>query len=186
MLKIFILGKDILRITGGKYRGVKINCPPGTIRPVMSRMRESFFSILGNLEGLAFLDLFSGSGVMALEAASRGAERVHAVEKDTRKRNVLKQNLHIAEENCSMSLMSAELFIAQYKKGFSIVFLDPPFAYRHRNDILQRLINSAIPQVGTEVCIHFPREDTLSDTFRRSDGMLTMTCHRGKNMGSPW
>jgi 16S rRNA (guanine966-N2)-methyltransferase len=61
-----------MRITGGEYRGRIVKCPPGVIRPAMDRMRESLFSILGNLEGKSFLDIFSGSGVVGLEAASRG------------------------------------------------------------------------------------------------------------------
>ena len=57
-----------MRITGGKYRGRRIVCPPGVIRPAMDRMRESLFSILGNLEGISFLDLFSGSGLVGEKA----------------------------------------------------------------------------------------------------------------------
>jgi 16S rRNA (guanine966-N2)-methyltransferase len=53
-----------MRITGGEYRGRIVKCPPGVIRPAMDRMRESLFSILGNLEGKSFLDIFSGSGVV--------------------------------------------------------------------------------------------------------------------------
>jgi 16S rRNA (guanine966-N2)-methyltransferase len=74
-----------MRITGGQYRGRVVKCPPGVIRPAMDRMRESLFSILGSLEGMSFLDMFSGSGVVGLEAASRGAKPVHVVEKDFKK-----------------------------------------------------------------------------------------------------
>ena len=71
-----------MRITGGTLKGRMIKGPDGIIRPAMDKMRESFFAILGGLEGKAFLDLFSGSGIIALEAASRGAERVVLCEKD--------------------------------------------------------------------------------------------------------
>ena len=52
----------------------------------MDRMRESLFSILGDLSGRSFLDLFSGSGLVGLEAASRGADPVDLVEKDPGKK----------------------------------------------------------------------------------------------------
>ena len=77
-----------MRITGGIYRGRRIVCPPGIIRPAMDMMRESLFSILGPLEGMSFLDLFSGSGCVGIEAASRGASLVHLVEKDRQKREI--------------------------------------------------------------------------------------------------
>ena len=70
-----------MRVTGGRYRGRTVKCPKGVIRPAMDRMRESLFNILGNISGESFLDLFSGSGVVGIEAASRGAEPVVLVEK---------------------------------------------------------------------------------------------------------
>jgi 16S rRNA G966 N2-methylase RsmD len=61
----------------------------------MDRMRESVFAILGPLDGVSFLDLFSGSGVVGIEAASRGASRVVLVERDRKKRSVMEENAHI-------------------------------------------------------------------------------------------
>ena len=81
-----------MRITGGIYRGRRITCPPGIIRPAMERMRESLFSILGDISGVPFLDLFSGSGLVGIEAASRGAEPVHLVELDRNKRETILKN----------------------------------------------------------------------------------------------
>ena len=68
-----------MRITGGILRGRQVKIPAGTIRPAMDRVRESVFSALGDLTGLSFLDFFSGSGIIALEAASRGASYIEAV-----------------------------------------------------------------------------------------------------------
>ena len=172
-----------MRITGGKYKGRRIQCPRGIIRPAMDRMRESVFSILGNLEGLSFLDLFSGSGLMALEAASRGVEKAHAVENDRRKREVLTRNLSIADGTCTMSMSSVEAFMARHQENFDIVFLDPPFPYKQKNDILQALVNSQLLHAGTEVCLHFPSEDLISNQFVRRDGMLMMVCRKEKKYG---
>jgi 16S rRNA G966 N2-methylase RsmD len=61
----------------------------------MDRMRESVFAILGPLDGVSFLDLFSGSGVVGIEAASRGASRVVLVERDRKKRSVMEENARI-------------------------------------------------------------------------------------------
>ncbi len=154
-----------MRITGGKFRGRKIFCPPGIIRPSMDKMREAVFSSLGTMDGLSFLDLFSGSGIIAMEAASRGASRVHAVERDARKRDMLQRNLDIADEYCSFSISPVERFILKRQEKFDIVFLDPPFPYRHRRDLLHKLCMSALLRQGSAICIHFPAEDNLEIKF---------------------
>jgi 16S rRNA (guanine966-N2)-methyltransferase len=82
-----------MRVTGGIYRGRQVACPPGIIRPSMDRMRVSLFSILGDLSGCSFLDLYSGSGVLGIEAASRGADPVLLVEMDRRKRETILKNI---------------------------------------------------------------------------------------------
>ena len=90
-----------MRITGGRYCGRKVIIPTGEleIRPAMDRMRESLFSILGPLDGASFCDLFSGSGCVGLEAASRGATTVHLVEMDRAKREVMEKNISWAKED---------------------------------------------------------------------------------------
>ena len=55
-----------MRVTSGLYNGRKIKCPKGVIRPAMDRMRVSMFSILGPMEGLSYLDIFSGSGSVGI------------------------------------------------------------------------------------------------------------------------
>ena len=89
-----------MRITGGKYCRRNVACPPGVIRPAMDRMRESLFSILGDLSGLSFLDLFSGSGCVAIEAASRGASPIHLVEMDRGKKETIEKNLSFVSSCC--------------------------------------------------------------------------------------
>ena len=100
-----------MRVTGGIYGGRQVKCPKGVIRPSMDRMRESVFSILGNMEGLSFLDMFSGSGIIGIEAASRGAEPVVLVEKDFIKKNVIKENIAFVESDIQLRLMSVERYI---------------------------------------------------------------------------
>ena len=89
-----------MRITGGVLRGRKIDCPAGIIRPAMDKMKESVFSILGDIEEHSFLDLFSGSGSIALEASSRGANPVVLVEKDKIKFNTIKKHSNSAQTYC--------------------------------------------------------------------------------------
>jgi 16S rRNA (guanine966-N2)-methyltransferase len=156
-----------MRITGGKYKGRSVDVPKGglEIRPAMDRMRESVFAVLGDLTGLSFLDLFSGSGIIALEAASRGAAPVACVEKDPGKFSLLLRNVSIAEERIECKSMPVERFILRNKESFSVVFLDPPFPYRHRFELLSSLADGPSSLPGGLVLIHFPAEDPPPDAI---------------------
>lgn len=131
----------------------------------MDRMRESIFNIIQPIAGLSFLDLFSGSGLMALEAYSRGADPVRAVEKDRGKREILSRNLSLAEGACQFSIMPAERFVMSWKESFDLIFLDPPFPYPHKGDLLARTAASRLVHAGTRILIHFPQENRLPDTL---------------------
>ena len=156
-----------MRITGGKYVRRQIVCPKGVIRPAMDRMRESLFSILGDLSRCAFLDLFSGSGIMAVEAAGRGASPVVAVEKDPIKKKVLYRNLSIIEENWKMRLMSVDRFLSTDTGHYDIVYLDPPFPLSGKEKTLLKLSQSGLVNNGGRVIIHFPQEEKLSEQIDR-------------------
>lgn len=156
-----------MRITGGKYVRRQILCPKGVIRPAMDRMRESLFSILGDLSGCAFLDLFSGSGVVAIEAAGRGASPVVAVEKDPIKKRVLYQNLSIIEEEWRLRLMSVDRFLATDGGKYDVIYLDPPFPLAGKEKTLLKLSQSGLVNNGGRVIIHFPQEDRLSSEIHR-------------------
>jgi 16S rRNA (guanine(966)-N(2))-methyltransferase RsmD len=158
-----------MRITGGKYRSRSVEVPKGglDIRPAMDKMRESVFAILGDLTGLSFLDLFSGSGIIALEAASRGASPLACVEKDPAKFTLLLRNVSIAEERIECKSMPAERFLLRNKTPYSIVFCDPPFPYRFRQELLTNLSDGVTCTPGGLVLIHYPHENPLPDVSGR-------------------
>lgn len=136
------------------------------IRPAMDRMRESVFAVLGDLTGLSFLDLFSGSGIIALEAASRGAFPVSCVEKDPGKFTLLLSNVSLAEERIECKSMPVERFLMRNKTSFSIVFCDPPFPYRYRAELLETLACGPSAAPGGLVLIHFPSESPLPENLK--------------------
>jgi 16S rRNA (guanine966-N2)-methyltransferase len=156
-----------VRITGGKYRGRIVDVPKGglEIRPAMDRMRESVFAVLGDLTGLSFLDLFSGSGIIVLEAASRGASPLACVEKDPSKFPLLLRNVAIASERIECKSMPVERFLLRNKVPYSIVFCDPPFPYRFRAELLANLAKGASIAPGGLVLMHYPQEDPLPDSL---------------------
>jgi len=156
-----------MRITAGLYRGRTVACPRGEIRPAMDRMRESIFSILGDLNGASFLDLFSGSGIIGLEAASRGATRVVFVEKDPVKRKTLVDNISFAECTKKVVILPVERYVMNTagKESFDYIFLDPPFPYKFKQDLLERVAKAGILAENGRILIHFPVEDRLPETL---------------------
>lgn len=156
-----------MRITGGKLKGRVIKCPDGIIRPAMDRMRESVFAILGDLDGKSWLDLFSGSGTIAIEAVSRGATEVQLCEKDKIKVKQVLENVSITEKELDVKIgchfMAVELFLKRCKDTFDYIFLDPPFPYKYRLDLLKIIEKRKLIKDGGMVMIHYPEEDKLPE-----------------------
>ena len=121
------------------------------------------FSILGDLQGRNFLDLFSGSGLVAIEAASRGAEPVVLVEKDFRKAAVIRKNLEIIDEQAHLKLMSAEKFMKTADSAFDIIFLDPPFSYPKKEKLLQGISDRQLLAESGILLLHHPAEDKIPE-----------------------
>ena len=148
-----------MRITGGKYRSRIITCPPGVIRPAMDRMRESLFSILGDLDNYSFLDLFSGSGCVGIEAASRGANPVHLVEKDRGKKNVILKNISFVDTPIKLFISDVKRFVPTSKISYDIVYADPPFPMDGKVELTALVAKSEIVKKGGLFIIHYPSEE---------------------------
>ena len=142
-----------MRITGGKLKGRIIKCPDGVIRPAMDRMRESVFAILGDLTGKSWLDLFSGSGTIAIEAVSRGASSVELCEKDRIKVNTVLENVSVTEKECGVKIqchfMPVEYFIKRCKSQFDYIFFDPPFPYKFNEQLIADLVETDLIESET-------------------------------------
>ena len=148
-----------MRITGGKYCRRNVVCPPGVIRPAMDRMRESLFSILGDLSGCSFLDLFSGSGCVAIEAASRGAEPIHLVEMDRGKKETIEKNLSFVEEEKHLYMMDAMRYIMTSVMRYDIIYADPPFNMEGKVALAERIAKKGILKEHGLFMIHYPEEE---------------------------
>ena len=151
-----------MRITGGEYRSRLVDCPPGIIRPSMDRMRISLFSILGDISGASFLDLFSGSGVIGIEAASRGAEPVILVEKDPGKRRTILKNISFVTSRIELLTMPAEKFLRSSAVTFDAIFLDPPFDFPGKGDVLDEACKAPHLHPGGIAIMHLHTAEKLS------------------------
>jgi 16S rRNA (guanine(966)-N(2))-methyltransferase RsmD len=137
-------------------------------------MRESVFAVLGDITEKSFLDLFTGSGIIALEAASRGAGPLEAVEADRQKRETLLKNAAIAPVRIQCRFMAAELYVKRAKRAFDIIFCDPPFPYKFKNELLSSLAASPVMGGASLLLIHYPREEQLviPGTLLKKDSRL--------------
>ena len=156
-----------MRITGGKLKGRIIKCPNGIIRPAMDRMRESVFAILGDLDGKSWLDLFSGSGTIAIEAVSRGALDVELCENDRLKVGTILENVAVTEKDFGIKIrchfMPVEYFLKRCSRTFDYIFFDPPFPYKFHAQLVSEVSMRSLLADGGTVLIHRPSERTMPD-----------------------
>ncbi len=156
-----------MRITGGKYRGRTVQCPPGEIRPAMDRMRTSLFSILGPLDELSFLDLFSGSGLVGIEAASRGAEPVDLVEKDFGKKAVILKNITMVETKITLHLADVSAYLKRAERTWDVIYLDPPFPLAGKLGVLELVESRQLLAEGGSLLMHYPGEESFPANLGR-------------------
>jgi 16S rRNA (guanine(966)-N(2))-methyltransferase RsmD len=137
-----------IRITGGEWRSrlVQVTDAPG-LRPTPDRVRETLFNWLGqDLDGLACLDLFAGSGILGFEAASRGAAYVALVERAKEPFAALKRNAAaLASPRVELFCCDAVKFAPPAGRRFDVVFLDPPYGQGWLDRICPRLDELATP-----------------------------------------
>ena len=142
-----------MRITGGQARGRRMETIEGfSIRPTSDRVREAVFNLLGqDLSGQRVLDLFAGTGSLAIESLSRGASHAILVDKSERAIDLIRKNLRqVGFENQGIALkkdLTSGLPQSRSIAGekFSIVFLDPPY----RDDFIPVLLE----QISRNGCV---------------------------------
>ena len=122
-----------VRLSGGAYRGRVLAVPAGA-RPSEGRVREALFSIWSErLEGARILDLFAGSGAVALEAVGRGALFGLAIEGDPRSLTVLAANVEKLGERCvevrRATLPAGLSRLVEAGERFDLIFADPPYRF---------------------------------------------------------
>lgn len=191
----------MMRIITGKARGVRLASLPGdATRPTSERVKEAIFSSLQfDLEGRRALDLFAGSGQLGLEALSRGAASCMFVD-------AAPEAIAIVKENARKTgfFQSSKYLISDYRsylrkagkgEGFTLIFLDPPYALDAVGDALTRIVAAKLAKPGCLFVCENGSPDLLSkvpeiaDRFdvlkeaRYSVSYVTILRYRGDNEG---
>ncbi|MBV9466707.1 MAG: 16S rRNA (guanine(966)-N(2))-methyltransferase RsmD [Solirubrobacterales bacterium] len=136
-----------MRIVAGRYGGRSLAAPRGRLtRPTSDRVREALFSTLGPVDGANVLDLFAGSGALALEALSRGAASATLVDSSPAAIAAIRRNLGALGLEAEVRRQTVSAFLARARSGarqYDLVFLDPP--YRHASALGAELSSALAP-----------------------------------------
>lgn len=181
-----------MRVISGNYGGRRLKSLTGeNTRPTTDKVKESIFNMIGPyFDGEEVLDLFSGSGGLAIEAVSRGCNHAVCVDKNYQALQVIKENIGITKEPEKFTTLKLDadraiekLAHEQYK--FDLLFLDPPYA---KQKILDQIIKmseldlfkeSAIIICETDKIVELPEQIAdFIQTRKQTYGITSVTIYR--------
>lgn len=159
-----------MRIIAGRFKGRRLsNFKADNIRPTTDRVKESIFNILMHeVPDARVLDLFSGTGNLAIEALSRGAQYVECVESHKTSLTIIKRNLSELDISKEIKVVPQDVFryLSGYKgKPFHVVFIDPPFTEKIAHRSMQAIETSAVVAPSGIVVIESSRQERIDDQY---------------------
>ena len=148
-----------MRVIAGIARRRNLVCPSGDgTRPTTDRIKETLFNILqSDLYDIRFLDLFSGSGGIGIEALSRGAKEAVFVENGKEAVSCIKQNL-----KATGFLDQALRRLETLNRPFDIIFMDPPYRKGFEEKIIPYLLESSLVREGTQIIVETAKDTDIS------------------------
>lgn len=167
-----------MRIITGSARGVRLLTLPGqSTRPTSERTKEAVFSIIQfDIEGRRVLDLYAGSGQLALEALSRGASNAVLCDSSRQAIEIIKKNAARARLNDKCRIINgdaAALLQRLGKESFDLIFIDPPYAQRSIPEALRGLLaNKLLKPTSLIICESgapediFDGDEALAESFK--------------------
>jgi 16S rRNA (guanine966-N2)-methyltransferase len=173
-----------MRVVAGELKGRRLASPGRSqaVRPTADKVREAIFSILGAITDAAVLDLFCGTGALAIEALSRGAARATLVDERTSlaRRNATELGLIGC---CEVVRGDAIGYLRRSRKRFDLIFCDPPYKLADRLEgELDLLIGARLAEDGrliTESATRRPLALGLPLVTERRYGDTTIRIHEG-------
>lgn len=139
-------------ITAGKYKSQNVQSPDANItRPTLSKVRMSIFNTLQamiDFEGSSFLDMFAGSGIMGLEAMSRGFSNVISIEKHPKAVQIIKNNFKRFSPSPKLIFGDSLKLTPKLETKFDVIYIDPPYY----SGIYEKSLN-AIKEIASGIII---------------------------------
>lgn len=156
-----------MRVIAGTARHLPLKTVEGdSTRPTTDRIKETLFNMIQNeLWGCRFLDLFSGSGAIGIEALSRGAEEAVFVEQAKKALECIRQNLAFTRLQEHSRIYSCDVVEAigkmEGEEPFDFVFMDPPYNHGLERTVLELLLHSSFVDAATTIIV----EASLETSF---------------------
>lgn len=164
-----------MRIIGGSNRGTKLYSLEGdNTRPSLDRVKESLFNIINfDLQDSIVLDLFSGSGALALESLSRGASKAYMCDNNRKAIEVIKKNIEKTrfEKQTELTYSSYDKALEHYKNNnikFDIVFLDPPYMSDYSYKATQFIIENNMLNENGYIVIETDDDDRIKENLNNN------------------
>ena len=178
-----------MRVITGKARGVQLKTPEGMqTRPTSDRVKEALFSIINfDIPGACVLDLFSGTGQLAIEALSRGAKRAVLVDMREDACKIIRENLRRTRLTEQAQVVRSDYmdYLRRCKEKYDIIFLDPPYAETFLENALKCIAEIDILQSGGIIITERPvgkelafayEGYTRSRDYKYGNTLLTLYC----------
>lgn len=170
-----------VRITGGVHRGRRLRLPrSANLRPTSDKVRSAVFSILSadRLQDAPALDLYAGSGVLGLEALSRGAAGAVFVESDARRCRHIRdaiEALGLADRGSVHNGKVERILGTLTSGGFRVVFADPPYTLTDWQPLMRLLNRAGLLAEGAVVVAEHRHDTGLADEY---GGLALLTRRR--------
>ncbi len=146
-----------MRVIAGSARRLRLKTPAGMeTRPTTDRIKETLFNILQpHIEGCVFLDLFSGSGGIGIEALSRGAKKAYFVEHNREAGKLIRENLEFTGLSQGAVVLQQDIFSAldSIREEADLIFMDPPYGQGTEKQVLARLFREPFVTDDTIIII---------------------------------
>ena len=136
-------------VTAGKFKGRKIIAPNEKItRPTLSKVRmgvfNTLYSLIGDFEGKSFLDVFGGSGIMGIEALSRGFSKVKVFEIDKKSADIIRKNYLSLGLEPNLVIGDSLKLIERINEGYDVIYIDPPYESNMYNQVISKIKSGII------------------------------------------
>ena len=153
-----------MRVIAGKARRLALKTVPGMeTRPTTDRIKETLFNMIQDeLYGIRFLDLFSGSGAIGIEALSRGAKAAVCCIRENLKFTRLDADAFVVQSDVFAALDRLRREIEDGKESFGVIFMDPPYNQELEKRVLSCLKDSKVADERTLIIIEASLETDFS------------------------